>query len=339
MLKSVDFYIDLGTENTLIYAKSRGFQLNEPSVMAVKQRYENDSELFALGQPAKALLGKVPSTSAVLRPLREGVISDFDDAAKMLNAFVKRIRQNIFWFKPRLIISLPCKVSEHERRAVQELGKSLGAGKVYLVTEPMAAAIGAGLPVLDHKGQMIVDIGGGTSEVAILSLGGVISANAVRIGGNSLDEDIISHLKNKHSFLIGEQSAEMVKKKIARASVKNLHNVESIDVGGIDLNTLLPRKKLITSDMILEPVENFVNNIIAEIIKTFEDCPPEVAGDIAENGICITGGGALIGGLAPKIAQVIGVPARICNDPLLSVANGGARLLEENSLFDRIQTA
>lgn len=330
MFRSTDFYIDLGTANTLIYAKSKGFQLDEPSLIVFKEQ-KKENELLALGHIAKRMIGKTPFTSSVVTPLKEGVICDFEAASQMLHGFVKNVRQNNVWRKPRLVISLPYKVTQHERNAVEELGKSLGTGNVHLVSEPIVAAIGAGLPIKEHRGQMIVDIGGGTSEVAIMSLGGIIAANAVRIGGKSLDDSIIKHLKFNHQFIVGEQTAEYLK--------MNMRPTGFLEVGGIDMTTGLPRRKKIDASMILPPVESFIGSIIAEISRTFEECPPEIAGDLVENGIFLTGGGALMHDLPGKIADHTGIPVHLSKNPMHSVAQGGAKLLEDNDLFDLVQSA
>lgn len=330
MKKSVDIYIDLGTANTLIYAKGRGFMLNQPSMLAIKQTASH-REVFGLGQPAKFMLGKTPEHISVLRPLKEGVIADFDNTVQMLSSFLFRIRENIFWFRPRMIISLPCRVSNFERKAVEEAAKTLGAGTVHLLDEPMAAAIGAHLPVLKNRGCMVIDVGGGTTEIAVISLGGIVSCTAVRIGGDAIDSGIIQYLRHYHQFVIGEQTAEYLKMTVAHLTMN-----KSVLVGGQDLYKNLPSKKVITSSMVYPVVESVTREIILAAHKTMESLPPEIAVDIAENGIVLTGGGALIGGLKEALEYELNVPVTIPKDPLMSVALGGARALEDNHLFDSI---
>lgn len=336
MLKPIDFYVDLGTANTLVYAKTYGLILNEPSVFAVRHRSAYRQELFALGTSAKKMLGKNPENLSVRRPLREGVIADFDSTAQMLHAFVKRIQENIFWFKPRMIISLPCKVTRHEKRAVEEIGYALGARKIHLLDEPVAAAIGAGLPVLGHRGHMIVDIGGGTTEIAVLSLGGIVAAHGVRIGGDNLDEAIIHHLRSQFNFLVGEQTAERIKIHVASAS-SDPSCFSQIEIGGLNLMTGIPSLMTVTSEMIHPAVNTVLSEIILAIKKTLEECPPEIAGDLAQNGIVLAGGGALLKGIKERVALETGVPVKIAENPLLAVAMGGAKALESARLFDAIE--
>lgn len=336
MLRTNDFYIDLGTANTLVYAKKRGFVLNEPTVLAVRHRSESHSELFALGRDAKVMLGKSPENLSVMRPLREGVVADFDNAVRMLHAFVKKAKENVFWLRPRLIISLPCQVSRFERRAVEEIGYELGASSVQLLEEPVAAAIGAGLAVLGKRGQMIVDIGGGTTEIAIIALGGIVTSTAVRAGGDDIDEAIITHLKTRHHFLIGEQTAERIKIEVADVNPVAPQS-KTIEIGGFNLLKRLPTRLLVDTNMILPAVDSVVREIITAIRKALEECPPEIAGDIAESGLVLAGGGALLGGLRERIAQEIGIPVKISDQPLLSVALGGAKALEDSKLFDGLE--
>lgn len=336
MLRANDFYIDLGTANTLVYARKRGFILNEPTVLAVRHRSENHSELFALGREAKLMLGKSPENLSVMRPLREGVVADFENTVRMLHAFIKRAKENVFWLRPRLIISLPCQVSRFEKRAVEEIGYELGASTVHLLDEPVAAAIGAGLSVLGKRGQMIVDIGGGTTEIAIIALGGIVTSTAVRAGGDDIDEAIIAHLKTRHHFLIGEQTAERIKMEVADVNPVAPQS-KSIEIGGFNLLKRLPTRLLVDTNMILPAVDSVVREIIAAIRKALEECPPEIAGDIAESGLVLAGGGALLGGLRERIAQEIGIPVKISEQPLLSVALGGAKALEDSKLFEVIE--
>ncbi len=336
MFKPVDFYIDLGTANTLIYAKKRGFLLNQPSVIVLKNKGSRPQELFALGEPAKTMLGKNPQSLFVSRPLREGVIADFDNTAKMLHAFIKRVKENIYWIKPRMIISLPCKVTNFEKRAVEEVGYSLGARKVHLLDEPVAAAIGAGLSVLSPRGQMIIDIGGGTTEIALISSGGIVASSAVRIGGNNLDDAIGNYLRSHFQFWVGEQTQELIKISVANANPNTKQNLK-VEAGGMDMIKGLPKKMTVDTKMIFQVVDGVIKEIIYAVRKTLENCPPEIAGDICETGIVIAGGGALLKGLKERLEMEFKIPIRISEHPLLSVAIGGAKALEDSNLFDAIE--
>tara|TARA_Y100001958_G_C21219193_1_gene544568 strand:- start:573 stop:1592 length:1020 start_codon:yes stop_codon:yes gene_type:complete len=338
MLKDSHFYIDLGTANTLIHSKYKSFTINEPTMIVSKKLNRNQSEYLAMGIAAKGMQGKTPLTSLVLKPLSEGVISDFNSASNLLRFFRKRIKEESTWLNPRILISLPCLVNHHEKNAVKEIARDIGARNVQLVDEPMLAALGSGINVLESKGHMVVDIGGGTSEAAIISLGGIVVANAIRIGGDSLDEAIISHLKNKYLFHVGEQTVEKIKINVACAAAGSFDFNKLIEIGGIDMTQGLPRKIKVSSEMIAPPVESFVKEIIKIIKKTFEDCPPELAGDIAENGIVLAGGGSLLQGLPERIIEETGVLAKRCCNPLLSVTHGGIKLLHHNTLLERLQT-
>lgn len=336
MLKSPDLYIDLGTANTIIYGSKRGFLLNEPSVLAMKRTSAGKKDLFGLGGSAKQMIGRNPENISIVKPLSEGVISDSESTARMLASFLRKIKTSLFLLKPRMIISLPCRVTEYERNAVKEVGLSLGGRIVHLLDEPMAAAVGSGLSVLSHKGSMVVDIGGGTSEIAVISLGGIISSAAVRVGSDRIDQLIIEHLRNRYNFRIGEQTAEYLKINIADVGP----NVElkglTCEVGGFDCQKGLPRKVNVNSAMIYEPVNSVVKEIISAIKRTLEVVPPEVSGDIAENGMVLAGGGALLNGLRERLIFETGIPVRVAQDPLLSVACGGAEALENRKLFEAI---
>lgn len=338
MLKDSHLYIDLGTANTLIHSRDKGFTINEPTLIASKRLSPYSSEYLAIGAAAKNMQGKTPLSSFILKPLSEGVISDFDSASNLLRFFRKKIQEQSLWLNPRILISLPCLVNHHEKNAVKEIAGSLGARRVQLVDEPMLAALGSGINVLDPKGHMVVDIGAGTSEAAIISLGGIVAANAIRIGGDNLDAAIINHLKNKYLFHIGEQTAERVKINVAFATKNPLLSNKVFEAGGIDMTHGLPRRIKISSDMIAPPIENFVKEIIKIIKKTFEDCPPELAGDIAENGIVLAGGGSLLNSLPERISQETGVAVKLCGNPLLAVTYGGIKVLANNSLLERLQT-
>lgn len=331
-MRSSDLYIDLGTANTLIYLRGTGFVLNEPSVLALKHLSQGH-KTFAIGQSAKAMLGKNPKFLSVLKPLKEGVIADANSTARMLDGFVSKLKTQTRWLRPRMIISLPCQVSHFEKKSVEEIGYNLGASNVHLLHEPIAAAIGANLPVLENRGCMIVDIGGGTTEIAIISMGGIINAQAVRIGGDSIDAAIISLMESKYRFAIGEQTAEYIKINVGSA----IPSQAAIDIGGLDLTNGLPRKFRITSEMIFPAINSVVVKIIGAIRKGLEECPPEIAGDISQHGIVLAGGGALIKGIKQRITDSTGIPVVLADQPLMSVALGGARALENHKLFDALK--
>ncbi|MCB0413386.1 MAG: rod shape-determining protein [Bdellovibrionales bacterium] len=331
-----DFYIDLGTANTLVYIKGSGLVINEPTVLTVQQKTSKFFEHSAFGKNAKEMLGKTPLSMHSIRPLKEGVISDFEQACKLVEFFMKNIGQKGALRKARSIISLPCQVTRHEKQAIRDLGKSLGVGGLDLITEPMAAAIGSGFDVLESKGKMVVDIGGGTSETAIISLGGIVSSQAERVGGVGLDEAIIDHLKFKYHFYIGEQTAENLKILVGSA-LADSEDVRECEIGGIDLKTGLPRKMVVTSVMIFPPINQFVKKIISLVSKALEECLPEISGDLSEDGIFLTGGGSLLRKLPERISKEIGIKVARTTHPLYSVSAGGAKVLEDHKLFDRLQ--
>jgi rod shape-determining protein MreB and related proteins len=335
MLASTEIYIDLGTANTLIYAKRQGLLLNESSVLALRHGSARQGELFALGRPAKLMLGKNPPNLSIHRPLKEGVIADFDGTARMLHSFIKRTKQNIRWFRPRMIISLPCRVTQYEKRAVEQVGYELGAHKVCLLDEPVAAAIGSGLEILSSRGKMIVDVGGGTTEMAVISLGGIVTSNAIRVGGDKIDEAIVDHLRSRYKFLIGEQTAERIKISVGSAIADDSHS-KSIEIGGINLAKTAPQRFAVDTRMIFPAIEPVIEEIAAAIRTSLELCPPEVSADIAEDGFVIAGGGSLLRGLPGFLERNLGIKVRLSDEPLLSVALGGARALEDSKLFDAL---
>lgn len=333
MMKSTDLYIDLGTANTLIYARNTGFLLNQPSVLALRQTTSRPNQFRAIGQQAKSMLGKNPDNISVLRPLKEGVIADFENTARMLHQFVSQVRQQMTLFRPRMLISLPCQVTSFEKTSVEEIGRSLGAKKVHLLHEPVAGAIGAGLPVFSNRGSMVVDIGGGTTEIALIAMGGIITSRAVRIGGANIDDAIIHLLANKYRFAIGELTAEKVKIQVGSA----IPAENQLEIAGIDMTTGLPKRFLVTSEMIAPAIDSVVSQIVFSIKEALEKCPPEISSDLVDHGIMLTGGGALIKGITTKISCEIGIPVHIANDPLCSVAFGGARIIENFKLFDALE--
>ncbi len=329
----MELYIDLGTANTLMYVKGKGFVLNQPSILTVNKNIRAKSVL-ATGSQAKLMLGKTPSHLQVLKPLKLGVISDFDSTEKMLFNFLAQIRQKFFWFRPKMLISLPCKVTEFERRAVEEVGLAMGARQVHLMDEPMAAAIGAGLPVFQPKATMIVDIGGGTTEIAVISLGGIVYANAVRTGGEEMDHRIIEHFSLHHKFAVGEQTAE--KMKIFLGSALTGSKNHQLEIKGLDLVSGLPRSRLVDTKEVHIAIDETIKTIISSIRVALENVPPELAADLSESGIYLAGGGALLAGLPARIATEVGVKVQVVTNPLLSVACGGARAIENGEILERV---
>lgn len=334
MSKSSDFYIDLGTANTLICSSQKGTVLNEPSVVTTYSMLGR-SGTYAVGADAKKMLGRTPSCLTVHRPLRDGVIADFDSTARMVNGFIQRIKKNCFWFRPKLVISLPYRVTFHERQAVREIGLDLGAKTVDLLHEPVAAAIGADLPVFDRRGSMIVDIGGGTTEIAIISVGGIVNAQAVRTGGNHIDEAIIKLIRKNYQLAIGEQTAEKIKITVASALVDGVNH--KIEIGGLNHVTGLPARLIIDSRMVFPAVDSVLRVIIAAIRETFSSCPPDIAGDVERSGIMLAGGGALMHQIQARLQLDLGLKIRIDNNPLLSVTRGGAWALKSPGLFDSLE--
>lgn len=327
MLFTEKFYIDLGTSNTVIFSTKHGFLMREASVIAQKAFMGKRKVSLCSGNSAKLMLGKNPENIFVERPLKQGVIADFEKTAEMLHYFLKNIKKNIFWFKPKILISLPNEVSRYEKTAVKELGLSLGAGKVTLIDEPLAAALGEGLSVSEADGKMIIDIGGGITEVAVISLGGIVASGSIRYASIDIDEDIVNHLRSKFNFLIGEQTAEKLKIQIGNAIRNN--NLFCL-TGGINLNNLIPQKINISSDDIFIPINNFVRKIQNLISEVLEKCPPEIAADISQNGVVLTGGGALLRNLDQRLSKEFGLKFRIAKNPLSSVAMGGVKTLKNS---------
>ncbi len=319
-----DMAVDLGTANTLIYARGRGIVLNEPSVVAINVK---DGRPLAVGLEAKRMIGRTPAHIKAIRPLKDGVIADFDICEKMLRYFIQRAHQRR-WVKPRMVICVPSGITGVEQRAVQEAAEYAGARKpAYIIEEPMAAAIGAGLPVQEPTGNMIVDIGGGTSEVAVISLGGIVSSQSVRVGGDELDEAIIQFIKKEYSLALGERTAEEVK--IALGSAWPLQEELHAEIRGRDLVTGLPKTIVTTTEEVREAIEEPVSAIVDAVKVTLDKTPPELAADIMETGIVLAGGGALLHGLDARMQHETGMPIVIADNPLACVAIGSGQSLEE----------
>lgn len=325
---SNDISIDLGTANTLIYVKGQGVVLDEPSVVAIKESGTlGHHQVVAVGNEAKLMLGRTPGHIKAIRPMKDGVIADFHTTEKMLQHFIHKVHENRYFRpSPRVLICVPCGSTQVERRAIKESALGAGARVVYLIDEPMAAAIGAGMPVEEAHGSMVVDIGGGTTEVAIISLSGVVYSSSVRIGGDRFDESIINYVRRNYGSLIGEATAERIKKAIGTAyPAKEMYEIE---VRGRNLAEGVPRSFVLNSSEILESLQEPLSGIVSAVKLALEQAPPELAGDIAERGLVLTGGGALLNGIDKLIAHETGLPVIIAEDPLTCVARGGGRALE-----------
>ena len=320
---STDIGIDLGTCNTLIHVKGKGIVLSEPSVVAVER---GTKRVVAVGSEAKKMLWKTPGDIIAIRPMRDGVIADFETTEKMIRYFIAKVLPRRWFVKPRMVIGVPTCITEVEKRAVRESAEQAGAREVYLIEESMAAAIGADIPILEPAGHMICDIGGGTTEISVISLGGLVVTNAIRIGGDEFDQAMIKHVRNIHNLIIGEQTAENVKITIGNASPDK--KIEKMEIKGTDAITGLPRRLEMDSVEVREALQEPINAVIEEVKKTLGQTPPELAADIVERGIVMTGGGSLLKGLPKLLAKETGVPVILAEDPLLCVAKGAGKFLE-----------
>ena len=326
---SNDLSIDLGTANTLIYARDQGIVLNEPSVVAIRTDKARGSmkSVAAVGEEAKRMLGRTPHNIEAIRPMKDGVIADFTVTEKMLQYFIHKVHESRFFRpSPRVLICVPVGSTQVERRAIRESALGAGARDVYLIDEPMSAAIGAGLPVNEPRGSMVLDIGGGTSEVAIISLNGIVYANSVRIGGDRFDDAIINYVRRNYGTLIGEATAERIKHEIGSAFPGN--EVRDIEVRGRNLAEGIPRSFILNSNEILESMQEPLSGIIGAVKQALEQTPPELGADVAERGIVLTGGGALLRDIDRLIEEETGLPVVVAEDPLTCVARGGGRVLE-----------
>ncbi len=328
---SKDLGIDLGTANTLVHVKGKGVVIREPSVVAIQN---NSKKVLAVGEEAKRMIGRTPGNIVAIRPMKEGVIADFDVTQDMLKYFIKKATAKTLGLHPRIVVCVPSGITEVEKRAVEEATRQAGAREAYLVEEPMAAAIGAGLPVNEPTGSMIVDIGGGTCEVAIISLGGIVTSRSLRVGGNKLDDSIIHYIKKEYNLMVGERTAEEIKITIGSAFPKA--EELSMDIRGRDLVTGLPKTLRITSTEILDALREPVNSILDDIKLTLEKTPPELAADIMDKGIMLTGGGALLDGMDDLIKEETGMPVHIAEEPLDCVAIGAGRVVEEIETLKKV---
>ncbi|MDA0368256.1 MAG: rod shape-determining protein [Proteobacteria bacterium] len=327
-IMSADMAIDLGTANTLVYVKGRGIVLNEPSVVAIINQ-RGKKQVLAVGDEAKMMLGRTPGNIEAIRPLRDGVIADFEIAEEMIKHFISKVHNRRSFASPQVIIAVPSGSTAVERRAIQESAESAGARRVYLIEEPMAAAIGAGLPVTEPTGSMVVDIGGGTTEVAVLSLGGIVYARSVRVGGDKMDEAIIAYIRRNHNLLVGESSAERIKQQIGTACPPEDGNGDSMQIKGRDLMNGVPKELIISQRQIAEALAEPVGAIIEAVKVALEHTAPELAADIVDKGIVLTGGGALLENLDMVLRNATGLPVSIADEPLSCVALGTGRALEE----------
>jgi rod shape-determining protein MreB len=332
---SEDMGIDLGTANTLVCVRGRGIILNEPSVVAVKKG-TNEVLLdgMAVGNAAKAMLGKTPGTIEAIRPLRNGVIADFEVTERMLRYFITKVHEGRHWVKPQVVISVPIGITAVERRAVIHSAERAGARRVFLIDEPMAAGIGVGLPVTEPRGSLIVDIGGGTTEIAVLALAGAVVATSLRIAGDEMDEAIVNHLRRQHNLSIGEQTAEKIKLTIG--SAWPMAQELSMEVKGRDTISGLPRRTTVTSIEIREALSDPLRQICEATRAILEEAPPEISADLVDSGATLVGGGAMLLGIAEAVGDYLGIPARVADDPITAVARGTGVFLDKLDVFSRV---
>lgn len=324
-----DMAVDLGTANTLVYVRGRGIVLNEPSVVAINTA---TGKIVAVGIEAKRMIGRTPGNIVAIRPLKDGVIADFDVTERMLRYFIQRVHKRRHFAKPRIIIAVPSGITGVEQRAVKEAGYQAGARRVYIVEEPMAAAIGAGLPVHEPTGNMVIDIGGGTTEVAIISMGGVVTSQSIRVGGDEMDHAIIAFAKKEHSLMLGERTAEEIKMAIGSACM--LPEESHAEIRGRDLVSGLPKTIVVSAAEIRKAIEEPLNVIVDAVKTTLDKCPPELSGDLMDRGIALTGGGALLKGMDERLKAETGMPIHLVDNALDSVALGSGKCVED---FDALQ--
>lgn len=326
-----DMAIDLGTANTLVYVRGRGIVLNEPSVVAINQ---DTGGILAVGLEAKKMIGRTPGNIVAIRPLKDGVISDFDTTERMLRYFIQKVHKRRHFAKPRLVVCVPSGITGVEQRAVKDAGYAAGARKVYIIEEPMAAAIGAGLPIHEPTGNMVVDIGGGTTEIAVISLGGIVTVQSIRVGGDELDQAIITWIKREYSLLLGERTAEEIK--MAIGSAFPAVGEPDAEIRGRDLVTGLPKTILVTAEEIRKAIDEPVSRVVEAVKSTLDSCPPELSGDIMDRGIVLTGGGALLHGLDERLRHETGIAVHIAENPLNAVVMGTGRCIEEFEALEKV---
>jgi rod shape-determining protein MreB len=328
---SNDLAIDLGTANTLVYLKGKGIVFREPSVVAVQRNSKGEQTVAAVGKAAKDMLGKTPGSIVAIRPLKDGVIADFEITEEMLRYFILRAHNRKTFVRPRVVIGVPSGITPVEKRAVRESAESAGAREIYLIEEPMAAAIGADLPIKDATGNMIIDIGGGTTEVAVISLSGTVTSQSIRVAGDKMDEALVHYVKRRYSLLIGDRTAELIKMTIGTAYPDD--SSQSMEVKGRDLVTGIPKTLEITAEEVREALVEPINTIVETVRMTLEKTPPELAADIVDKGIVLVGGGALLKNLEILLREVTSVPITIADDPLSAVVLGAGRVLDDIELL------
>ncbi len=333
-LFSNDIGIDLGTANSLVYVKDRGIVLREPSVVAIQT---GTNRVLAVGNEAKRMLGRTPGNITAIRPMKDGVIADFEITEAMLRHFIRKVQSNRIMVRPRIIISVPSGITEVEKRAVKDSATHAGAREVYLIEEPMAAAIGVGLPVQEPAGNMIVDIGGGTTEVALISLAGVVFSRSVRVGGDEMDEAIIQYMKRVYNLMIGERTAEQIK--ISIGSAYPLPEETSMEVKGRDLVAGLPKTLTLTTEEVREALHEPISTIVEAVRFTLERSPPELSADLVDRGLVLAGGGALLHGIDKLIAEQTGLPVHVADDPLSAVAEGTGMVLHELKFLRKVASS
>ena len=332
---SNDLAIDLGTANTLVYVKGKGIVLSEPSVVAVRKNdRDHRTRVLAVGRDAKMMLGRTPGNIVAIRPMKDGVIADFEITEAMLRHFIRKVHNRRSLIRPRIIICVPSGITPVEKRAVRESAESAGAREVYLIEEPMAAAIGAGLPITEPICNMVVDIGGGTSEVAVISLAGIVYSKSVRVGGDKMDEAILQYIKRTYNLLIGERTSEIIKTTIGNAYPGS--ELESMDVKGRDLVTGIPKIINVNSDEVRQAIQEQIDTIVAAVKGALEQTPPELAADIVDRGIYLTGGGALLKNLDTLLHQETGLPIKIADDPLSTVVMGSGKALDNLNILKEV---
>ena len=330
-LFSNDLAVDLGTANTLVYVKGKGIVLREPSVVTV---HKDSKKILAVGSEAKAILGSTPGDIIAIRPMKDGVIANFDITEAMLRHFIQKVHNRKTLVRPRMIICVPSGITQVERRAVRDSAENAGAREVYLIEEPMAAAIGVGLPIEEPAGSMIVDIGGGTTEVAIISLAGIVYAQSVRVGGDEMDEAIISYIKRNYNLLIGERTAEQIKTEIG--SAYQLGDRKTIEIKGRDLVAAIPKTIAVSDEEIRDAVSETVNAIVEAVRSALESTPPELAADIVDRGIVLAGGGSLLRGIDLLLREETGLPVTVAEDPLSAIVMGTGKVLDELDLLGKL---
>jgi rod shape-determining protein MreB len=332
---SNDLAIDLGTANTLVYVKGKGIVMREPSVVAVRTDNRSKNRVLAVGQEAKSMLGRTPGNIVAIRPLRDGVIADFEVTEAMLRHFIRKVHNRRAFIRPRIIVAVPSGITQVEKRAVRESAESAGAREVFLIEEPMAAAIGAGLPITEPTCNMVVDIGGGTTEVAVISLAGIVYSRSIRVAGDKMDDAIVQYIKRKYNLLIGETTAELIKTAIGNAYPEP-ENIETVEVKGRDLVSGIPKILAIDSEEIRIAISEQIDAIVESVKIALEQTPPELAADIVDRGIVLTGGGALLRNFDKLLREECGLPITVTEDPLSTVATGSGMALDSIDILKQV---